>query len=329
MVSTNVSKNIATVKGEIASEPRNSTPKEKRVEQNKAERLDRFAQLDSTLQPKVAGIEYRVEKASNPTDSQWIGKVGRLVGETPSKNGRETDLLVLQFSADSKDVFSRNQLVEVGGVEPDGFQDIRQKLAEIEDYLSDLRSANKRHKEPDTSAFIEYRTIQAVEALIQTSCLVVGLGERETRRQEAIALLVKLNVIDQAVRVKFRHLITLRNKLAHNRNDIGDEEVIRVLPKLNQVSEQFITGVKAFLEGMTVELLEARLKEVVGSSQSVAMTAKEAAKMLGVEVHCIQRWVRVKRLDGFLFFTGNLLVRRSSVLAMYNTLPQWYRAGMP
>ena len=73
MLTSNVHKDFATVKGEIASEPRNSTQKKKQVRIDKAERLNRIALMDSALQPKEVGIEYRVEEAANPTDGKWIG----------------------------------------------------------------------------------------------------------------------------------------------------------------------------------------------------------------------------------------------------------------
>lgn len=313
----------------IVSEQRNSTPKKRRVAQNKAERLNRFVKLDATLQPKTVGVQYRVQEAANPTDSKWVGKVGRLIGETPSKNGRETDLLVLQFADRSKDVFSRSQLVEIGGVEPDEFHDVRQKLCELEGYLSDLSSSSKRHKEPDASALIEYRTIQATEAITQTMCLIAGFGGRRVERKEGIGILIQLGVIDPSTRAKFRHLNLIRNRLVHHRDTVGAEEVIRVLPKLIKVGEQFIADVTVFLENTTAELLETRLKEITRSNVSVAMTAREAAQRLGVSIYCIQRWVRVKKLDGFRYFDGNLQVRRSGVESLYNTLPQWYRNGMP
>ncbi len=324
MTDNNVSKKIATVKEEIASKQ----PKKKPIRIAKDERLSRYSQLDHTLKTKSAGIEYRVETADNPTDGKWVGQVGRLVGESSSSNSRSSDLLILQFSDDSKDVFARSQLVEISMVDSDEFSDVRQKLAELEGYLSDLNSAKKRHKEPDTEAFIEYRFIQSVEAILQTAYLIVGFGGRQIERKEGVGILIQLGIIDMPTRAKFRHLTLVRNKLVHQRDTIEFEEVLRVLPKLLEVSEQFIADVTVFLENTTAELLEARLKEVVGSNQSVAMTPKEAAQMLGVETHTIPRWIKDGRLDGFLFFDGKWKVRRSSVQTMYNSLPRWYRDGV-
>ena len=295
----------------------------------KKKKRDRLARLDDTLKTESPGALYQVRRSDHPTDSRFVGETGRLVSESPSQNGSKDDLLVLRFSSGGKDTFFRHQLTPVAA-KNDDFQPVREKLALMENHLADLRSALKtENRGQEMVAYLEYRVILAVEAASQSASLLIEIGGgQRAQPKRAVDLLAKLSVIDNATRIKFRRFIDLREGLALNREGVKREALEKGVSELIVCGDRLIAGVLAFLDGLTVELLAARLKEVTQSHVSVAMTAKEAAKMLGVEIYCIQRWVRVKKLDGFKFFDGNLKVRRSSVEALLNTLPQWYREGM-
>ncbi len=153
--------------------------------------------------------------------------------------------------------------MEVDGVKRDVFYPVRKKLASLENYLLALRSAQTQEggrDEQGLEIFIEYRTIQAIDDATKIAWLIVG--DRRIERQQAIDLLVRLSVVDQATHTQFKSLIGLRNKLVHDRSSVEFSEVSQALPQLLKTGEQFIGGVTVFLKDMTVELLEARLKEI-------------------------------------------------------------------
>lgn len=148
------------------------------------------------------------------------------------------------------------------GLNEDGFCNIRRKIMDIENHLADLRAADKFSQSPIENAFIDHRFIQVVDEIVLLAGLITDFSGKNLDWWTAIRVLKKLEIITPSALNKFRKLRRVRNKLQHHRDHVHFERLIRALQEFDFFGTQIIRNIKIFLEGMSIELLQEKLKEI-------------------------------------------------------------------
>ena len=113
---------------------------------------------------------------------------------------------------------------------------LKQQLAQLEEYLIDMRALADRSREEfsprsDTEALAERRVHKVVQAVLDIAASVnaqLGLGVPKTYR-EVMDNLVDSGVIDEELATRLKQMVGLRNILTHEYASIDPEFIYKAI----------------------------------------------------------------------------------------------------